>query len=128
MVNEGNGVLDYVKYVVSTCACVLDFLIIGLIFTDRDNARQMCTLALPSVPLDLSAMAHYGGGSQGSLVGLAPSTEEAFKDTHITYKCCEDLPTGNDRSVPPGSSVHGCGDGLHYQHLRWTICHALGIS
>jgi hypothetical protein len=40
--------------------------------------------------LDLGVVAHDGGGSQGSLVGLAPVDKELFKDSHpITYKCCE---------------------------------------
>jgi hypothetical protein len=66
---------------------ILITLIMGLIFTETTLARDV-HLALPSVLLDLGAVAHYGGGSQGSLVGLAPSIK-SFSRIPITYKCCE---------------------------------------
>jgi silicon transporter len=90
--SEGNSVLDYVKYVVSTCALVFSIsLIIGLIFTDQTTLSRdvhpglaFCTLWISVLWLTMVE------GSQGSLVGLAPVDRELFKDTHpITYKCCE---------------------------------------
>jgi silicon transporter len=92
MVNERSSVLDYVKYIISTCALVFSIsLIIGLIFTDQTTlARDVhpglafCTLWISVLWLTMVE------GSQASLVGLAPVDRELFKDTHpISYKCCE---------------------------------------
>jgi silicon transporter len=89
--SEGTSVLDYVKYVVSTCALIFSItLIIGLIFTDQTTLARdvhpglaICTLFISVLWLTMVE------GSQGSLVGLAPVDRELFKDTHpITYKCC----------------------------------------
>jgi hypothetical protein len=89
---EGTSVLDYVKYVISTCALIFSIvLIMGLIFTDQTTLARdvhpglaVCTLWISVLWLTMVE------GSQGSLVGLAPVDRELFKDSHpITYKCCE---------------------------------------
>jgi silicon transporter len=90
--SEGTSPLDYIKYVISTCALIFSItLIMGLIFTDQTTlARDVhpglafCTLWISVLWLTMVE------GSQGSLVGLAPVDRELFKDSHpITYKCCE---------------------------------------
>jgi hypothetical protein len=53
MVSEGNGVLDYVKYVISTCAYSRFPYYHRLDLHRSDNARQMITLALPSVRISV---------------------------------------------------------------------------
>ena len=88
---EGTSVLDYVKYVISTCALIFSIvLIMGLIFTDQTTLARdvhpglaVCTLWISVLWLTMVE------GSQGSLVGLAPVDRELYKDSHpISYKCC----------------------------------------
>jgi silicon transporter len=90
--SEGKSFLDYVKYVISTCALIFSIaLIMGLIFTDQTTLARdvhpglaVCTLWISVLWLTMVE------GGQGSLVGLAPVDRELYKDTHpITYKCCE---------------------------------------
>jgi silicon transporter len=89
--SEGTSVLDYVKYIISTCALIFSItLIMGLIFTDQTTLARdvhpglaLCTLWISVLWLTMVE------GSQGSLVGLAPVDKELFKDSHpISYECC----------------------------------------
>jgi silicon transporter len=97
--SEGNTILDYVKYVISTCALIFSItLIMGLIFTDQTTlARDVhpllafCTLWTSVCWLTMVE------GSQGSLVGLAPVNKALYKETHpLAYKCCELAHKGNN--------------------------------
>jgi hypothetical protein len=60
--SEGNSVLDYVKYVISTCPA-FDYPHYGFDLHRSDHAVEMFTLALPSVLFgSLGLVAHDGGG------------------------------------------------------------------
>jgi hypothetical protein len=80
--SEGNSVLDYVKYVISTCP-IFRLLIMGLIFTDQTTlARDVhpglafCTLWISVLWLTMVE------GSQGSLVSPRPSSFSRIA-THV---------------------------------------------
>jgi hypothetical protein len=54
--SEGNSVLDYVKYVISTCAYLLDYPHYGLDLHRSDHAGQRCSPGLAFCTLWISVL------------------------------------------------------------------------